>query len=802
MSTTIIPQSIMMSTIVPPSTGKKKKARRVFGDVVIEDLNHSLSYSPSPFKLDAINEDSKSLATLSEEDASTIGDSSASTSSSSEKDDSTIDKRNVSSFDKENTQRTSQRAPKMKKRVVVATLKNNNRQILSHEKRSPLRPDLVKKTQDAISRASESVRRTLLQSSLLEKNIALANSVNQGLIASRRAKEDSHRQKEREVAQIRQEWQEDVQNAKYFNNEAQKYRQETNNIHRQLSSHVSKQKANQHQQIKLSTLQKIEENTNFCSLVYREHQDKLREEKERRRRISSDKKMKQRENHQRGIESMKMIKRMEENVILEERYAYSVATRTFAQDNSNRRRKSFAFRNGDAKRIRDVFAAMETKRQHDDYKRYELKRASEKDVEEYKRSLEEQRRQSFAGRNEYASNQRKVFREETAKQNKLEHQSFELKWDGERDAKLSIKQENERRRLSFALRNEIGRAVRIKEMECEAKERQREHLSYELKQEADRDVDNYKRLQEFARRKSFEKRGEDSRRQNQILKQKESVVMKEEHESYELKRNAEKDVEAYKCQLELERRVSLANRNRECVQHAKLMTELQALTREKESESYVLKWAGEADAKAYLDHLEEEKRKSLQLRGTMTLQARVVEESQRQQELQHQRNDEIMKSNDQKDVTVYKKECADRDRRSLEYRRKEARLQRIHAQQIEQQQYHNHVDGFLLDTQAWVDVQEYVKECKVRRRHSLAFRAKEKRKHVEWEKRRIEHERKERSKFVRDQLYDQRHVELARQKERAQHALEAIQHLGRCNTNTSSSSSLSTLSNPFATILR
>ena len=55
--------------------------------------------------------------------------------------------------------------------------------------RSPLRRDLVKKTQDAINKASASV-----------------SSVNQTLLAARQAKEESHRQKGKQTARIRKEW--------------------------------------------------------------------------------------------------------------------------------------------------------------------------------------------------------------------------------------------------------------------------------------------------------------------------------------------------------------------------------------------------------------------------------------------------------------------------------------------------------------------------------------------------------------------------------------------------------------------
>ena len=37
----------MTTALVPPTTGKKKKARRVFGDVAADDLDCTLSNSPS-----------------------------------------------------------------------------------------------------------------------------------------------------------------------------------------------------------------------------------------------------------------------------------------------------------------------------------------------------------------------------------------------------------------------------------------------------------------------------------------------------------------------------------------------------------------------------------------------------------------------------------------------------------------------------------------------------------------------------------------------------------------------------------
>ena len=132
--------------------------------------------------------------------------------------------------------------------------------------------------------------------------------------------------------------------------------------------------------------------------------------------------------------------------------------------------------------------------------------------------------------------------------------------------------------------------------------------------------------------------------------QEEGSAFDAEHASYELKWAGEKDAETYKRQLEQERRDSLAQRNKERAQHARVMEELQTIARERETESLVLKWAGENDAKAYLEKLEDERRQSLQLRGKQTLHHREVEDEQRQEELTRLNEDELLRAADQKDV--------------------------------------------------------------------------------------------------------------------------------------------------------
>jgi hypothetical protein len=84
--------------------------------------------------------------------------------------------------------------------------------------------------------------------------------------------------------------------------------------------------------------------------------------------------------------------------------------------------------------------------------------------------------------------------------------------------------------------------------------------------------------------------------------------------------------------------------------------------------------------------------------------------------------------------------------------------------------------NFALEDAARQDVQQYLKDCGERRRMSLALRAKEQRRHVLWQEREAERRRQQQNRDTRDRALDQRHMEMARQKERAHIALDAIRH--------------------------
>jgi hypothetical protein len=130
------------------------------------------------------------------------------------------------------------------------------------------------------------------------------------------------------------------------------------------------------------------------------------------------------------------------------------------------------------------------------------------------------------------------------------------------------------------------------------------------------------------RRDSFKSRNLEARNRREEEKQQAHAAMTAEHESYELKFAGERDTDEYRKQMAKERRKSLASRNKESARHAQVMQELRNIAQEKESQSFMLKWAGENDTKEYIAKLAEERRKSLQFRGGEAKKQRIYEDEQ------------------------------------------------------------------------------------------------------------------------------------------------------------------------------
>jgi len=605
-----------------------------------------------------------------------------------------------------------------------------------------------------------------------------------------------------------------------------------------------------------------------------------------------------RKNHRDGEERMKMAAIAEDQALIQERYESSIANRENKKLKADRRRNSFQFRNGDARRIRKLHAKMEADRLENEHASFELKWNGEKDAEAYQKQLAEDRRKSLAFRNkegcehreleanmyhaekqaEHASYELKwggerdaeaykkqlaedrrkslAFRNKEGHEHReleanmhnvekqAEHASYEIKWDGERDAEAYKKQQAEDRRNSLAYRNKEGHRQRELEANMFNDEKQVEHASYELKWDGERDANAYKKQLAEDRRKSlafrnkegnkhreleanmchdekqtehanyelkwggerdadaYKKRLAENRRKSLAFRNKEGVRHRElesqihheekeaEHANYELKWGGERDADAYKKQLADDRRKSLAFRNEERARHEKVMVELKVLAKEQETESLWAKWSGENDAKDYVKKLEEERRKSLQLRNEEGKRHREIDSENQSNAIQEAHNDENLRADDWRDIQEYRKACSDRDRASLCFRRKEANLQRLEEEEDRQRQEEIDEKNWKLEHAARSDVKTYIEDCKRRRRMSLANRAKEKRRHAKWERDQAALEQQKRHRDTRDRALDRRYVELAKQKELARIAMDAIRHAG-CSFNV----------NPFAAML-
>eukprot|EP00536_Pseudo-nitzschia_multiseries_P006980 jgi/Psemu1/194356/e_gw1.156.99.1 len=370
--------------------------------------------------------------------------------------------------------------------------------------------------------------------------------------------------------------------------------------------------------------------------------------------------------------------------------------------------------------------------------------------------------------------------EEVLKAKKLEEDQamFEVRADLHRSRMNANKANAEKRRMSFQFR--AGDARRIRDMRSVWREKdiQDQHKGHELNRAAAKDVENYKKKMKTAECEDLKKSNQDAYEFRKRQKEQDSNALLAEHKSYELKWEGERDAEAYRKKMKEERRKSLAGRNKESARHAKVMEELRAIATEKEAESFMLKFNADNDAKAYIAKLAEERRKSLQLRGEEARKRRQYEDEQHSKAIENALIEGALQSDCQRDVEKYKAECAERRRKSFQYRGKQARLQRLQEEERRLDQMQKDEEGHKLDALAQKDVEEYYKDCQRRRRKSLALRAKERRQHVEWRIKKQENEVQEQAHTSHLNSLDIHHMALAKERERALRAMDALRNAG------------------------
>lgn len=103
------------------------------------------------------------------------------------------------------------------------------------------------------------------------------------------------------------------------------------------------------------------------------------------------------------------------------------------------RRKSFSFRNGEASVQRALSKEIQDNEMQERHASLQLNLADEKDAKNYKHQIEEERRQSFAFRNAEGLEHRGPNKQMGKEVLQKHHESYELKWAGEKDTKDSKK---------------------------------------------------------------------------------------------------------------------------------------------------------------------------------------------------------------------------------------------------------------------------------------------------------------------------------------------------------------------------
>ncbi|GMI49022.1 hypothetical protein TrCOL_g12589 [Triparma columacea] len=428
---------------------------------------------------------------------------------------------------------------------------------------------------------------------------------------------------------------------------------------------------------------------------------------------------------------------------------------------------------------------------HADAESYELTRLAHNDVSNYKKQMAKEEQMDYQKRNEDGFDAKQRLEEQRMDQLHADAQSYELTRLAHNDVSNYKKQMAKEEQMDYQKRNEDGFDAKQRLEELRMDQLHADAQSYELTRLAHNDVSNYKKQMAMEEQMDYQKRNEDGFDAKRRLEEQRMDQLNADHESYELKWAGQRDADDYKKQMAEERRQSFAMRNENHSQQCRVMAELESIQKEKAHESHMLNWAAANDALAYQKQMEEERRLSFQQRGEMARVHKEVEEEQRQTALQQQYEDSELSADAARDVADYKSRCAARDRASLCFRNKEARIQRLEEESREVLRKEKEDENRALDDAARNDVKMYVERCKRRKRLSLVGRAMEARHAAHVQQERKEEEQRLFRKEVRNRQMDAKYVQLFKERERAMIAMEALRHKG-CTF---------AAMNPFAAIL-
>ena len=168
-------------------------------------------------------------------------------------------------------------------------------------------------------------------------------------------------------------------------------------------------------------------------------------------------------------------------------------TEEYKKQCEEQRRESLPFRNADGVRQRLEKEDKDANDLCDKHDSYELKWAGEYNTKEYKKQCEEQRRESLPFRNAEGVRQRLVKENNDVNDLCEQHDSYELKWADEYNTKKYKKKCEEQSRESFAFGNAEGVRQRLEKEIKDANDLCEQHDSYELKWDGEYNTEAYKK---------------------------------------------------------------------------------------------------------------------------------------------------------------------------------------------------------------------------------------------------------------------------------------------------------------------
>ena len=192
-----------------------------------------------------------------------------------------------------------------------------------------------------------------------------------------------------------------------------------------------------------------------------------------------------------------------------------------------------------------------------------MKRDGERNIKEYKKKGEEQCQESFAFSN--AEDVRQQLKKEKKCAFCEKNDRYELKRDGERDNKEYKKKCEDKRRESFDFCNDEDFRKRLEKEYKDTNDICEQHDSYELKWDGERDTEEYNKKFEEQRQDSFNFRNDEDVRQRLDKGDKAGNGLCKQHDSYELKRDGEHNNKEYKKKCEEQCQESFAFSNAEDV---------------------------------------------------------------------------------------------------------------------------------------------------------------------------------------------------------------------------------------------